>query len=101
MREVFAGAKPDGNLGSVAWLLHLVGRHRTSRRTMQIRISGAGIAGLVITAIVVAGFARGASADAAAAAPAAAPTLEQRLANLEAYVTNSAPDANGGALAAT
>jgi Amt family ammonium transporter len=34
----------------------------------------------------------------AAAAP---PTVEQRLANLEAYVTNSAPDAAGGALAAT
>ena len=32
-------------------------------------------------------------------AAAAAPTVEQRLANLEAYVTNSAPDANGGALA--
>ena len=29
------------------------------------------------------------------------PTLEQRLANLEAYVTNSVPDAQGGALAAT
>jgi Amt family ammonium transporter len=29
----------------------------------------------------------------------AAPTVEQRLANLEAYVTNSAPDAGGGALA--
>ena len=34
-------------------------------------------------------------------APADAPTLEQRLANLEAYVTNSVPDAKGGALAAT
>src|SRR5262249_36925053 len=34
-------------------------------------------------------------------APGAAPTIEQRLANLEAYVTNGAPDANGGALAAT
>jgi len=30
-----------------------------------------------------------------------APTIEQRLANLEAYVTNSAPDAKGGALAST
>jgi Amt family ammonium transporter len=29
------------------------------------------------------------------------PTVEQRLANLEAYVTNSVPDAHGGALAAT
>jgi Amt family ammonium transporter len=38
-------------------------------------------------------------ADTAAAAP--TPTIEQRLANLEAYVTNSVPDANGGALAAT
>jgi Amt family ammonium transporter len=36
-----------------------------------------------------------------AAAPAAAPTVEQRLANLEAYVTNGAPDATGGALGAT
>jgi ammonium transporter, Amt family len=31
----------------------------------------------------------------------AAPSIEQRLANLEAYVTNGAPDAAGGALAAT
>ena len=31
----------------------------------------------------------------------AEPTLEQRIANLEAYVTNGAPDAKGGALAAT
>lgn len=29
------------------------------------------------------------------------PTVEQRLANLEAYVTNGVPDANGGVLAAT
>jgi Amt family ammonium transporter len=34
-------------------------------------------------------------ADAAAAGP----TLEQRIANLEAYMTNSAPDASGGVLA--
>jgi ammonium transporter, Amt family len=42
--------------------------------------------------------------DAAAAAPPApapGPTIEQRLANLEAYVTNAAPDAAGGALSAT
>ncbi len=37
----------------------------------------------------------------AEAAPATGPTVEQRLANLEAYVTNSAPDAAGGALAQT
>src|SRR4051812_12187857 len=66
---------------------------------MQIRISRAGIAGLIVAAAMIAGFARGASADAAAAAP--GPTVEQRLANLEAYVTNGAPDAGGGALAAT
>ncbi|HVK72289.1 MAG TPA: ammonium transporter [Kofleriaceae bacterium] len=52
------------------------------------------------------------AAPAAATAPAAAPcepaaaapsepTIEQRLANLEAYVTNGAPDAAGGALAST
>ena len=41
-----------------------------------------------------------ANADAPAAAG-AAPTVEQRLANLEAYVTNGAPDAKGGALAST
>src|SRR4051812_37219466 len=66
---------------------------------MQRRISRAGIAGLIVAAVVIAGLARGASADAAAAAP--GPTVEQRLANLEAYVTNSAPDAAGGALAST
>ena len=37
----------------------------------------------------------------AASEPAPTPTLEQRLANLEAYVTNGVPDANGGTLAAT
>jgi len=41
------------------------------------------------------------AARAEAAPPPAAPTVEQRLANLEAYVTNGAPDAAGGALAAT
>lgn len=43
----------------------------------------------------------GGVASAQASEQAAAPTIEQRLANLEAYVTNGAPDANGGALAAT
>src|SRR5215510_9395302 len=33
--------------------------------------------------------------------PKPAPTLEQRVANLEAYVTNGAPTADGGALAST
>ncbi len=37
----------------------------------------------------------------AEAAPASAPSVEQRIANLEAYVTNSVPDATGGALAQT
>jgi Amt family ammonium transporter len=54
----------------------------------------------------VADTAPAATAPAAAPAPAgtpaaAAPTIEQRLANLEAYVTNGVPDANGGALAST
>jgi Amt family ammonium transporter len=43
----------------------------------------------------------GGIANAAAEPAPTAPTVEQRLANLEAYVTNSAPDANGGALAVT
>jgi len=43
----------------------------------------------------------GARAAMADTPPAAGPTVEQRLANLEAYVTNGAPDANGGALANT
>ncbi|HEY5948919.1 MAG TPA: ammonium transporter [Kofleriaceae bacterium] len=43
----------------------------------------------------------GGIAIAETSAPADAPTIEQRLANLEAYVTNSVPDAKGGALAAT
>jgi Amt family ammonium transporter len=47
--------------------------------------------------VVLGGIAAAESAEPAAAAP----TVEQRLANLEAYVTNSVPDANGGALAAT
>jgi Amt family ammonium transporter len=40
-------------------------------------------------------------ADEAAAPAAAAPTVEQRLANLEAYVTNGVPDPNGGPLGST
>jgi Amt family ammonium transporter len=65
---------------------------------MSIRISRAGIAA---TTVATATAALSLLARAASAAPAAAPTVEQRLANLEAYVTNSAPDAAGGALAAT
>ncbi len=42
----------------------------------------------------------GGVASAGTIAP-ATPTVEQRLANLEAYVTNGAPDAAGGALAST
>jgi ammonium transporter, Amt family len=90
-----------------------------TRRAMRARRSiGAGIAGLTLFLVLVA-HPRPASADpaappaaaatdtaaapAAGAPPAAAvpagPTIEQRLANLEAYVTNGAPDGNGGALA--
>src|SRR5262245_13814416 len=75
-------------------------------------------AGIVFAISIVAGFAllQPARADTVpaaaapagttptlAATPAAAPTptIEQRLANLEAYVTNGSPDANGGALSAT
>jgi len=61
------------------------------------RIIGAGIVG-VILAITLAALPRSASADPTAVV---APTVEQRLANLEAYVTNSLPDATGGALSAT
>ncbi len=43
----------------------------------------------------------GGVANATAVEAAAEPTIEQRLANLEAYVTNSAPSAEGGALAST
>src|ERR1044071_630571 len=75
------------------------------------RLLGAGIVFVIAAAAAVA-HSETASADTAPAAaasaaapapgaPAAAPTIEQRLANLEAYVTNGAPDANGGALAAT
>jgi ammonium transporter, Amt family len=64
------------------------------------RVFGAGIAGLVLVVCAAAVIPRAAAA-AAAAAPPAAPTVEQRLANLEAYVTNGVPDAAGGALAAT
>ena len=68
---------------------------------MQIhRVLGAGIVGLVLVAAIAA-LPRAAVAQPAATAPPPTPTVEQRLANLEAYVTNSAPDAAGGALAAT
>jgi len=60
------------------------------------RLLEAGIAGLILF-VVVAAYPLAAHADAPAAP---APTVEQRLANLEAYVTNSAPDAKGGVLAA-
>ena len=58
------------------------------------RVVGAGAAGLILI-LTLAALPRHASADPSP------PTVEQRLANLEAYVTNGAPDANGGALAAT
>jgi Amt family ammonium transporter len=54
---------------------------------------------LVVGWMLMVAFGGIAAADTAAAAE--APTIEQRLANLEAYVTNSVPDAKGGALAAT
>ncbi len=60
------------------------------------RIHWAGIVGLILV-VALAVLPRTALAD----EPAAAPTVEQRLANLEAYVTNGAPDPAGGALAAT
>jgi Amt family ammonium transporter len=73
---------------------------------------GVGVASLTLFAVFAVHPARAradeAAAPAAVAAPpaaappaGAAPTVEQRLANLEAYVTNGAPDPKGGALAAT
>src|SRR5688572_3264310 len=56
------------------------------------RIPWAALCGLIL----VAAFA----APALAQEPAPAPTIEQRLAILEAYVTNGAPDPAGGALGA-
>jgi Amt family ammonium transporter len=87
---------------------------------MRVRgLLGAGIVGLILGVALVARSVT-ASADTAATptsppappptgTPTATPTptvtpvptIEQRLANLEAYVTNGAPDANGGALSAT
>ena len=66
------------------------------------RIPWAALMGLILVAVLAANL-RPALADeapVAAAAPAvdAPPTVEQRLANLEAYVTNGAPDTKGGAL---
>src|SRR5262245_23452315 len=59
------------------------------------RTVSAWIVGWMLTVIF------GGIASAAAEPTPPAPTIEQRLANLEAYVTNSAPDATGGALAST
>jgi len=63
-----------------------------------VRIPWAAIVGLILVAALAA-YARPAFAD-DAPVPADAPTVEQRLANLEAYVTNGAPDTKGGALGA-
>ncbi len=60
------------------------------------RVMGAAILGWMFLVTIV-----GVQTAYAEAALASAPTVEQRLANLEAYVTNSVPDANGGALAST
>jgi Amt family ammonium transporter len=72
-----------------------------------------GLVGLILVLAAVAASPRTGSAEPAGGAatpgptpgptPGATPgpTIEQRLANLEAYVTNGAPDAAGGALAAT
>ena len=76
------------------------------------RFSWAGLVGLILVAALATLPRHAAAEEAPAAAPAAAPsepaaaapsepTIEQRLANLEAYVTNGAPDAAGGALAST
>jgi Amt family ammonium transporter len=70
------------------------------------RMLAVGVASVTLFAVfaacsAIASADEAAPAAAAAAAPAAAPTIEQRLANLEAYVTNGAPDPRGGALAAT
>src|SRR6266545_5774713 len=62
-----------------------------ARRTLSV---------LVVSWMFAVVFGGIASAETVSAAP-GAPTIEQRLANLEAYVTNSVPDAKGGALAAT
>ncbi len=62
------------------------------------RAPWAGIVGLALL-VLLAVLPRTAHAEEAVAA--AAPTIEQRLANLEAYVTNGVPDAEGGALGAT
>ncbi len=62
-----------------------------------IRLVGVGIVSLIVAAVV----ALPQLAHATPATETAPPTLEQRLANLEAYVTNSVPDAAGGALSAT
>lgn len=59
------------------------------------RIVSAWVVGWMLTAM----FAGIAAAD--TPAPADTPSIEARLANLEAYVTNSVPDAKGGALAST
>jgi len=58
------------------------------------RLFGAAIL-LCMLLVTVAGM------SSAYAADEPAPTVEQRLANLEAYVTNSVPDAKGGTLSAT
>ncbi len=58
------------------------------------RIGAAALLGWIVVALAAA------TTSAGAATPAATPTVEQRLANLEAYVANSAPDANGGPLSA-
>ena len=64
------------------------------------RTLGAALATSIVLLLAV--LPRSASGDPAAPpAPAPGPTIEQRLANLEAYVTNGAPDAAGGALSAT
>ncbi|CAN5904902.1 ammonium transporter [soil metagenome] len=60
------------------------------------RLMGAAVLGWMFLVTIV-----GVHTAHADVAPASAPTVEQRLANLEAYVTNSAPDASGGALAQT
>jgi ammonium transporter, Amt family len=77
------------------------------------RILGAAIIGLISFVVLAAHpyaaladaagatGATGAAGPAGAATPPPAPSIEQRLANLEAYVTNGAPDAAGGALSAT
>jgi Amt family ammonium transporter len=96
-RPYLFGRETDSRAGARTFCVRVTSRKPALGSVLAMRARRA-VSAWVVGWLLIVVFGGVASADTAAAS---APTIEQRLANLEAYVTNSAPDAAGGALAST